>query len=297
MEQRKNWKFYSPIFEFQKDLSVLEAPWGGHNFFAYDLISNIKPKVVVELGTFKGYSLFSFAQAIKDKNLQTIIHPVDTWTGDKHAGFFGDEIYNTFKGIKDKYYKDVNIVIHKMLFDKAVNLFENNSIDILHIDGLHTYEAVKHDFETWLPKVKQKSGIIILHDISEIRDDFGVYKLWDELKKKYKYTLSFNHSHGLGVLFLGAQIFKINSQEFFNYYQNKAEVQYNKEYVRILEKRIKDYQEEIIEYDKNLKIAFNERDTLKREILEYDKNLRIAIQQKEELRTQVESSKNKNVSR
>ncbi len=273
MEQRKNWKFYSPIFEFQKDLPVLEAPWGEHNFFAYDLISNTKPKVVVELGTFKGYSLFSFVQAVKDKNLQTIIHSVDTWIGDKHAGFFGVEIYNTFKGIKDKYYKDINIVIHKMLFDKAVNLFESNSVDILHIDGLHTYEAVKHDFETWFPKVNQKTGIIMLHDVSEIRDDFGVYKLWKELKQKYKTTITFEHSHGLGVLFLSKNVYNsyiTKNPYFIKFYSLEAENQENRAYIQKLLSEISIKEEKI---------------------LDYDRNLRIAISQREKLRTQVENSK------
>jgi hypothetical protein len=84
-------------------------------------------------------------------------------------------------------------------FDEAANEFESNSIDLLHIDGLHTYTAVKHDFDTWFPKVK-KDGIILLHDIFISRDDFGVYKFWEELKSEYK-TIEFYQSYGLGVLF------------------------------------------------------------------------------------------------
>jgi hypothetical protein len=42
----------------------------------------------------------------------------------------------------------------------------------------------------------------MFHDIREARDDFGVYKLWEELEKKYK-TIAFDFYHGLGVVFLG----------------------------------------------------------------------------------------------
>lgn len=84
-------------------------------------------------------------------------------------------------------------------FDEALDSFEDNSIDLLHIDGLHTYDAVKHDFESCFPKVK-KGGIILLHYIFISRDDFGVYQLCEELKGTYK-TIEFYHSYGLGVLF------------------------------------------------------------------------------------------------
>ena len=76
--------------------------------------------------------------------------------------------------------------------------FEDNSIDILHIDGCHTYEATKNDYEKWVCKVKS-DGFILFHDISMKERDFGVYRLWDELKEKYQ-TLEFHHSYGLGVL-------------------------------------------------------------------------------------------------
>jgi hypothetical protein len=222
-----NWKVHNPQFEFTSELPVESSAWSGHYFFAYDLVANTKPHIIVELGTHKGNSLFSFAQAIKDLKLKTQLHGVDTWQGDEHAGYYGEEIFKTFLEIKEKYYKDVNIIPHKMLFDNASEKFEDNSIDILHIDGLHTYEAVKHDFENWLPKVNEEKGIILLHDVCEKSDDFGVYKLWEELKKKYK-TITFEHYHGLGVLFLNKNPFNKNypSLEILTeYYTKTSEVQ------------------------------------------------------------------------
>jgi hypothetical protein len=43
-------------------------------------------------------------------------------------------------------------------------------------------------------------GVVLLHDIAERHGTFGVYRLWDELKRTYP-TTEFAHSHGLGVLF------------------------------------------------------------------------------------------------
>ncbi len=68
-------------------------------------------------------------------------------------------------------------------FDDALPRFQDKSIDLLHLDGYHSYEAVKHDSETWLPKLSDR-GIILLHDI-EVRDDetFGAWRVLAEIKK------------------------------------------------------------------------------------------------------------------
>ncbi|MFA6160261.1 MAG: class I SAM-dependent methyltransferase [Parcubacteria group bacterium] len=195
-----NWKYYNPKFEYEEKFEDSAWPWAGHKYFAYDLITNIKPEKIVELGTHYGTSLWCFSQSAKDQELNIEINAIDTWEGEEHAGFYGEEVFETVNDIKNRFYSQLKINLIRKTFNEAISDFQDNSIDILHIDGLHTYEAVKNDFKNWLPKLK-KDGIILFHDIKVKEDDFGVYKFWEELKKEY-ITIEFFQSFGLGVLFL-----------------------------------------------------------------------------------------------
>ncbi|HLL60230.1 MAG TPA: class I SAM-dependent methyltransferase [Candidatus Nitrosocosmicus sp.] len=199
------WETYTPVFAYEQSYFDIYWPWAGHKHFAYDLVRNLKPQTVVELGTHYGTSIFSMAQAVKDVDLHTALYAVDTWTGDKHTGAYDDSVYQAVNTMKYAYYPKVNINFLKMTFDEALDQFENSSIDLLHIDGLHTYDAVKHDYDSWKIKVKD-TGIIMFHDICEHIKDFGVYKLWEELKKEYC-TFEFFHSHGLGVVCYSKEIY------------------------------------------------------------------------------------------
>jgi hypothetical protein len=192
------WKYFSPRFEYEKSFMDLDRPWAGHKYFIYDLIRNIKPKVIVELGTERGTSFLSMSQAVKDDKLKTKLYAIDTWEGDVHTGYYNNSVYKNFIKYKINYYSDLDTTVFRKLFDDVISHFKVGSIDILHIDGLHTYDAVKHDYDTWHDKVKP-GGVIVFHDICIKKRGFGVYKLWDVLKVNFD-TIEFAHSNGLGVL-------------------------------------------------------------------------------------------------
>ena len=267
----KNFFYYNPNFEYEEIFSDWDWPWAGHKFFIYDFIRNLKPKVIVELGTHKGTSFFSMCQAVKDGKLKTKLYAIDTWKGDKHTGFYDESIFKEVNFIKNKYYPKQNIYFIRKFFDEAVFGFKNNSIDLLHIDGLHTYKAVKHDFETWFNKVK-KDGIILFHDTHEKKDDFGVYKLWEKLKNKFK-SVDFFHSHGLGVLFknktIYQEIFKFNFPQIWPYYyflkyleKTNNEIK-NLEKLSSLQSKISDLQNQIKNQQSHIQSLETQLNTIK----------------------------------
>lgn len=193
------WRITDPIFEvdeFKPEHKVW--PWCGHRNFAYDLVRWLKPARIAELGVHWGTSFFSWAQAIKDARLNCHLIGVDTFEGDEHAGHYGDEVYSTVTDVVQQRFSQQHITIHKARFDDALEAVEDNSCDIIHIDGLHTYDAVKHDFETWISKLRSH-GVVLFHDTAA-SSGYGSATYWEELCSQYP-GFAFEHSWGLGVLF------------------------------------------------------------------------------------------------
>lgn len=182
---------------------MLPLGWAGHIPFAFWLIEQARPSLVVELGTHYGNSYFAFCQGVTQCHVPATCYAVDTWEGDIHAGTYGDEVYRHVAAYNADHYADFSNLL-RMSFDDALEYFGGGSVDLLHIDGLHTCEAVRHDFEQWLPKMSDR-GIILLHDICVRERGFGVWRLWEELSDRFQ-SLSFDHAHGLGVLFTGKQL-------------------------------------------------------------------------------------------
>jgi O-antigen biosynthesis protein len=125
------------------------------------------------------------------------------WQGDPHSKAYGPEVLEDLKKHHDPLYGNFSRLL-QTTFDEAAVHFEDKTIDLIHIDGYHTYEAVRNDFETWLPKMSEK-GVMIFHDTNVREKDFGIWKFWAEVKNLYPH-FEFTHTHGLGLLAVGQHV-------------------------------------------------------------------------------------------
>src|SRR5262249_19018317 len=135
--------------------------WWSHVPFAFWLVANARPRVIVELGTGNGVSYSAFCEAVLQTRSEAKCYSVGLWKGDEHAGFYEESVYLDLTAFHQHRYGQFSELIRSS-FDEALQHFENGAIDLLHIDGLHTYEAVKHDFEAWLPKLSAYA-LVLFH--------------------------------------------------------------------------------------------------------------------------------------
>ncbi|WP_053086443.1 class I SAM-dependent methyltransferase [Microvirga massiliensis] len=182
---------------------VLPVSWTGHVPFASWLVAALRPRIIVELGVHTGTSYCAFCEEVRRAKLDTACYGIDTWRGDEHAGFYGGEVLQELRAFHDPLYGSFSTLIQST-FDESLLYFRDGSVDLLHIDGCHTYDAVKHDFNTWRPKLSNRA-IVLFHDTNVHENQFGVWRFWEELKTAHHH-FEFVHSHGLGVLAVGDDV-------------------------------------------------------------------------------------------
>ena len=185
---------------FLRPLYLPPSAWLEHIPFAFWIMSQHKPRVLVELGVHYGGSYFAFCQAVEALSLDARCYGVDRGPGDEHAGFYGDDIYEQVRARNHTLYSNFSSLIRAEFSDIA-RYFEDASVDLLHLDGFHTEESVRKDLETWMPKLSDRA-VLLLHDTNVRERSFGVAKVLVELRQKYP-VFEFVHGNGLGIVGIG----------------------------------------------------------------------------------------------
>ena len=151
------------------------------------LLAKRRPKFLLEIGTARGGTLFLFARV---SSPDAMIISIDLPGGRFGGGYseWRNSLYKSFAIRK----QTIHLVREDSHAPATLNMvkkiLEGRKLDFLFIDGDHTYNGVKTDFEMY-GRLVRKGGIISFHDVCPHPSQTGceVNKLWCEIKDEYKH--------------------------------------------------------------------------------------------------------------
>ena len=149
--------------------------------------------VWVEIGAFLGKSIsYAVCQSLLRQKYYSF-HTIDLWKPHMETAGF----YQQFNVDENKLYeiflKNINPIKNRVRYYKkssveTATLFEDKSVDIIYIDGRHSYSSVTDDIKAWYPKMKE-SGVMGFDDY--LNPNFeGCKKAIDEFVKEHNLELT-----------------------------------------------------------------------------------------------------------
>jgi predicted O-methyltransferase YrrM len=170
------------------------------------LLQSVAPKRSLEIGTNYGGTLFLLC-TVSPPGAQII--SVDLGGGPFGGGYPRRKIplYRKFprNGQKLRLIRADSHMPETQ--ERVLRALQGDRLDYLFIDGDHTYEGVKRDFEMYSPLLRS-GGLVAFHDIAEHRRELacGVDKFWNEIKQPYRHREMIENPNqgwaGIGVLFM-----------------------------------------------------------------------------------------------
>jgi len=166
-------------------------------------VEQLELSTVCEIGTLKGGTLFIWCQLARpDATVFSIDLP-----GGEFGGGYSERSLPLF----DAFTKDGQRLeclrgdshAEETRQDFASRLGERR-LDFLFIDGDHTYDGVRQDFEMYAPYVRP-GGIVAFHDILPRPElpEIEVWRFWEELKQSHRHREFIEHDKGSRSIGIG----------------------------------------------------------------------------------------------
>jgi predicted O-methyltransferase YrrM len=179
-----------------------------------ELVDDKEPETVLEIGTLRGGTFYVWC-----RYLDSAEHLVSLDLPGRELKSRRDDVIREFAPSKE-----IDLIRGNShedeIFEEATELVDD--VDFLFIDGDHTYEGAKEDFETYSSLVSD-GGTVAFHDIVPHADtrkeckrrkrkfdgiedrhvgvghpDWGVSELWDEISDEYETEEIIAHPKQLG---------------------------------------------------------------------------------------------------
>jgi predicted O-methyltransferase YrrM len=171
-----------------------------------ELVSSVGPNCVIEIGTNNGGTLFLWTQLA---NPRATVISVDLPGGQFGGGYPSWRIpfYMAFRQVGQRLHLIRADSHEPSTLETVRRSLGESRVDFLFIDGDHSYEGVKRDFEMFAPLVRP-GGIVAFHDILPHPEESGceVDKFWAEVKSEFPHRELVQDAEqgwaGIGVLFM-----------------------------------------------------------------------------------------------
>jgi len=178
----------------------------GYGLIHYAFIQNNKPKRILCIGSRKGYIPAVCALACKSNGLGHVDF-VDPGYGKSDVGKNWSGVGFWKKNDPGAHFQKLGlhswITTHVTTSREFSKQHKSRIYDYVYIDGNHSYEGIKTDYQLFWPKLKS-GGFMVLHDVvaKGTLDGgvFGVHKFWKELNHKHTILFPLPRVSGLGII-------------------------------------------------------------------------------------------------
>lgn len=162
----------------------IERPFGWFSDqeggFYKETVSHYPAGTLVEIGSYLGRSLSYVLQTCRALGIE--VYAVDLWVplGEVFVKFgFPPGTLDRFQANMKRlgFEHDVHVLQSDSL--RAAGHFKDESVDIIMLDTLHTYEQTHQEIEAWMPKLK-RGGSFLFHDYTHHPQPHPEYNMvWD----------------------------------------------------------------------------------------------------------------------
>jgi predicted O-methyltransferase YrrM len=178
---------------------------GNSSYLLYGLARSIKPEVCVEIGSARGNSTCAIGMALKENGHGKLYaidpHTTTAWNDSNSVQTF-EILRNNIAALK----LTEQVEIIRSFSSEAASTW-TRPIDLLFIDGDHTYEGVKRDWDLFIPHVSP-FGVVVFHDtIGDLkpdpewsRSDMGVPGFVDDLRRQGYQVVTIDQDCGISLV-------------------------------------------------------------------------------------------------
>jgi predicted O-methyltransferase YrrM len=196
--QYRSREFYAETFDFQSGLG--DSAW-----VLYGLARSLKPKVCVEIGSARGKSACAVGLALR-RNGGGKLYAIDPHSPTDWNDTHSVDTLALMQAHLERAGAAGYVEIVRKTSGEAAKGWDKK-IDLIFIDGDHSYEGVKADWDLFLPHMAE-FGVVVFHDtIWDLRPDpklsradMGVPRFVDELRAAGYPVITLDQNFGVSLV-------------------------------------------------------------------------------------------------